>query len=188
MRVRTIRFRFRRMVFLAPLERAASSLLPIDRSLGQIYRKDGFTKGTAMAFREFIAQKTGLTVRDQSENAQRNQDSAVDAISCPARLPTGPLGGIGVEIVDGLPQACWSLSSGRTGSTGSFAPSTSCPMPGRSPPPSGISPHGLSGSLGEGGQLFTADHGLVDKFHWITSLKDPPDLPGSFCFDSDCPE
>lgn len=40
----------------------------------------------------------------------------------------------------------------------------------------------------QGSQLFTADHGLVDKFHWITSLKDPPDLPGSFCFDSDCPE
>ena len=26
--------------------------------------KDGFTKGTAMAFREFIVQKTGLTVRN----------------------------------------------------------------------------------------------------------------------------
>ena len=39
-------------------------LFYLDRSLGQIYRKDGFTKGTAMAFREFIAQKTGLTVRN----------------------------------------------------------------------------------------------------------------------------
>ena len=39
-------------------------LFYLDRSLGQIYRKDGFTKGTAMAFREFIAQKTRLTVRN----------------------------------------------------------------------------------------------------------------------------
>ena len=39
-------------------------LFYLDRSLGQIYRKDGFTKGTAMAFREFIVQKTGLTVRN----------------------------------------------------------------------------------------------------------------------------
>ena len=39
-------------------------LFYLDRSLGQIYRKDGFTKGTAMAFREFIDQKTGLTVRN----------------------------------------------------------------------------------------------------------------------------
>lgn len=38
-------------------------LFYLDRNLGQIYRKDGFTKGTAMAFREFISQKTGLTVR-----------------------------------------------------------------------------------------------------------------------------
>ena len=39
-------------------------LFYLDRSLGQIYCKDGFTKGTAMAFREFIVQKTGLTVRN----------------------------------------------------------------------------------------------------------------------------
>ena len=39
-------------------------LFYLDRSLGQIYRKDGFTKGTAMAFREFIVQKTGLTVQN----------------------------------------------------------------------------------------------------------------------------
>ena len=39
-------------------------LFYLDRSLGQIYRKDGFTKGTAMAFRDFIVQKTGLTVRN----------------------------------------------------------------------------------------------------------------------------
>ena len=39
-------------------------LFYLDRSLGQIYRKDGFTKVTAMAFREFIVQKTGLTVRN----------------------------------------------------------------------------------------------------------------------------
>lgn len=39
-------------------------LFYLDRSLGQIYRKDGFTKGSAMAFREFIVQKTGLTVRN----------------------------------------------------------------------------------------------------------------------------
>ena len=39
-------------------------LFYLDRSLGQIYRKDGFTKGTAMAFRELIVQKTGLTVRN----------------------------------------------------------------------------------------------------------------------------
>ena len=39
-------------------------LFYLDRSLGQIYRKDGFTKGTAMAFREFIVQKTGLAVRN----------------------------------------------------------------------------------------------------------------------------
>lgn len=39
-------------------------LFYLDRNLGQIYRKDGFTKGTAMAFREFISRKTGLTVRN----------------------------------------------------------------------------------------------------------------------------
>ena len=39
-------------------------LFYLDRNLGQIYRKDGFTKGTAMACREFISRKTGLTVRN----------------------------------------------------------------------------------------------------------------------------
>lgn len=39
-------------------------LFYLDRNLGQIYRKDGFTKGTAMAFREFIIRKTGLTVQN----------------------------------------------------------------------------------------------------------------------------
>ena len=39
-------------------------LLYLDHKLGQIYQKDGFTKGTAMAFREFISKKTGLTVRN----------------------------------------------------------------------------------------------------------------------------
>lgn len=39
-------------------------LFYLDRNLGQIYRKDGFTKGTAMAFRDFISRKTGLTVRN----------------------------------------------------------------------------------------------------------------------------
>lgn len=39
-------------------------LFYLDRNLGQIYAKDGFVQGTAMAFREFISQKTGLTVRN----------------------------------------------------------------------------------------------------------------------------
>lgn len=39
-------------------------LFYLDRNLGQIYAKDGFTKGTAMAFREFITRKTGLTVQN----------------------------------------------------------------------------------------------------------------------------
>ena len=39
-------------------------LFYLDRNLGQIYRKEGFTKGTAMAFREFITRKTGLPVRN----------------------------------------------------------------------------------------------------------------------------
>lgn len=39
-------------------------LLYLDHNLGQIYDKAGFTKGTAMAFREFIGQKTGLTVHN----------------------------------------------------------------------------------------------------------------------------
>ncbi len=38
-------------------------LLYLDHNLGQIYSKDGFTRGTAMAFRQFISRKTGLTVR-----------------------------------------------------------------------------------------------------------------------------
>ena len=39
-------------------------LFYLDRHLGQIYAKNGFTKGTAMAFREFISRKTGLPVRN----------------------------------------------------------------------------------------------------------------------------
>lgn len=39
-------------------------LLYLDHNLGQIYDKAGFTRGTAMAFREFIGQKTGLTVHN----------------------------------------------------------------------------------------------------------------------------
>ena len=39
-------------------------LLYLDHNLGQIYSKNGFTKGTAMAFREFISRKTGLQVRN----------------------------------------------------------------------------------------------------------------------------
>ena len=39
-------------------------LFYLNRNLGQIYNKNGFTKGTAMAFREFISRKTGLQVRN----------------------------------------------------------------------------------------------------------------------------
>ena len=39
-------------------------LLYLDHNLGPIYQKNGFTKGTAMAFREFISKKTGLPVRN----------------------------------------------------------------------------------------------------------------------------
>lgn len=38
-------------------------LFYLDHNLGQIYDKNGFTKGTAMGFREFISRKTGLAVR-----------------------------------------------------------------------------------------------------------------------------
>lgn len=38
-------------------------LFYLNRNLGQIYAKNGFTKGTAMAFRQFISRKTGLEVR-----------------------------------------------------------------------------------------------------------------------------
>lgn len=38
-------------------------LLYLSRNLGQIYDKKGFTKGTAMAFRQFLSNKTGLQVR-----------------------------------------------------------------------------------------------------------------------------
>jgi len=37
-------------------------LFYLNRNLGQIYAKDGFTKGTPMAFREFITRKTGLSI------------------------------------------------------------------------------------------------------------------------------
>ena len=39
-------------------------LFYLDRNLGQIYDKNGFTQGTAMAFREFISRKTGMQVRN----------------------------------------------------------------------------------------------------------------------------
>ena len=39
-------------------------LFYLDHNLGQVYSKNGFTKGTAMAFREFIGRKTGLTVQN----------------------------------------------------------------------------------------------------------------------------
>lgn len=39
-------------------------LFYLDHNLGQIYDKNGFTKGTAMAFREFICKKTGLSVHN----------------------------------------------------------------------------------------------------------------------------
>lgn len=38
-------------------------LFYLDHNLGQVYDKKGFTKGTAMAFREFIVRKTGLRIR-----------------------------------------------------------------------------------------------------------------------------
>ena len=39
-------------------------LFYLDHNLGQIYDKNGFTKGTAMAFRRFITQKTGMLVKN----------------------------------------------------------------------------------------------------------------------------
>lgn len=39
-------------------------LFYLNQNLGQIYDKNGFTTGTAMAFREFISRKTGLAVRN----------------------------------------------------------------------------------------------------------------------------
>ena len=39
-------------------------LFYLDHNLGQVYHKNGFTKGTAMAFREFIRRKTGLQIRN----------------------------------------------------------------------------------------------------------------------------
>lgn len=48
----------------AVCETADYFLFYLNRNLGQIYDKKGFTKGTPMAFREFITRKTGLTVRN----------------------------------------------------------------------------------------------------------------------------
>ena len=48
----------------AVCETDAYFLFYLDRNLGQIYDKNGFTKGTAMAFRDFISRKTGLPVRN----------------------------------------------------------------------------------------------------------------------------
>ena len=39
-------------------------LFYLDHNLGQIYDKNGFTKGTVMAFRDFIDKKTGLQIRN----------------------------------------------------------------------------------------------------------------------------
>ncbi|MBD5152912.1 MAG: YcxB family protein [Oscillibacter sp.] len=39
-------------------------LFYLSGNLGQIYAKNGFTKGTAMAFRDFISRKTGLQVQN----------------------------------------------------------------------------------------------------------------------------
>lgn len=39
-------------------------LFYLNRNLGQIYAKNGFTKGTPMAFRDFIRRRTGLEVRN----------------------------------------------------------------------------------------------------------------------------
>ena len=39
-------------------------LFYLDHNLGQIYDKNGFTKGTVMAFRDFIGKKTGLQIRN----------------------------------------------------------------------------------------------------------------------------
>lgn len=39
-------------------------LIYLDRNLGQIYSKSGFTKGTAMGFRDFLGRKTGLPVQN----------------------------------------------------------------------------------------------------------------------------
>lgn len=39
-------------------------LLYLDHNLGQVYDKKGFTKGTAMGFRDFISRKTGLQMRN----------------------------------------------------------------------------------------------------------------------------
>ena len=39
-------------------------LFYLNRNLGQIFDKSGFTEGTAMAFRDFISRKTGLAVRN----------------------------------------------------------------------------------------------------------------------------
>jgi len=45
-------------------ETADYFLLYLDHNLGQVYDKNGFTKGTAMAFRDFIRKKTGLQIRN----------------------------------------------------------------------------------------------------------------------------
>ena len=39
-------------------------LLYLDHNLGQIYSKNGFTKGTAMGFRAFLGRKTGLQIQN----------------------------------------------------------------------------------------------------------------------------
>lgn len=48
----------------AVCETAEYFLFYLDHNLGQIYDKNGFTKGTAMAFRMFICAKTGLQIRN----------------------------------------------------------------------------------------------------------------------------
>lgn len=39
-------------------------LFYLNRNLGQIFDKNGFTQGTAMAFRDFISRKIGMPVRN----------------------------------------------------------------------------------------------------------------------------
>lgn len=56
--------RFRYDQIESVCETPAYFLLYLDHNLGQIYDKNGFTKGTAMGFREFIVRKTGLQIRN----------------------------------------------------------------------------------------------------------------------------
>ena len=48
----------------AVCETADYFIFYLNHNLGQVYDKNGFTRGTAMAFRDFIGRKTGLEVRN----------------------------------------------------------------------------------------------------------------------------